>query len=115
MEDYAAAKAIYGPIYPEIEKLYLEALAKTAEGSPQRARLEMFGDNMVEAHFHAWKAKLLPDADAKASPLFKGTDDLEEFMVEKSKGISTISVTNYLRIYRNYTDMPVLRPGWRPR
>ncbi|MEX0777053.1 MAG: DUF4838 domain-containing protein [Phycisphaeraceae bacterium] len=112
--DYAAAKAIYGSIWPRVEELYLEALATTAEGSPQRARLEMLGDNLIQAHFHMWKAKLLPDDVARQSPLFKGTDELEEWIAQKEKGLSIIHVAQWVKTY-GYYDMPVLRPNWRPK
>ncbi len=113
--DYAAAKAIYAPIFLEVERIYLEAHGK-AKTDAQQARLEMLGDNLVHGHFNLWKAKLLTDEQAKNSPFFKSTDDLEDFIAEKEKGLSIISVSRWLKQYShdNYYSMPVLRPGWRP-
>ena len=110
--DYKAAKAIYGEIWLDVENLYLEA-TRMPMTDAQKKRLEMFGDNMIQAHFHMWKAKLITPEYAKASPLFKGTDDLEEFLLEKEKTGSIISVTEWAKIYR-YTAPPVLRENWRP-
>ncbi len=112
--DYNAAKAIYGPIYPEIERLYLEAAGKK-KNPAQQQRLEMFGDNLVLANLHMRKAKLISREDARKSPFYKLTEDVETFVQEKEKTISIIDVSEWLKVYPRYMNqMPILRVGWRP-
>lgn len=42
-------RAIYAPVFPEMERRYLAALAR-CETEPQRRRLTMFGDNLIQLH-----------------------------------------------------------------
>ena len=63
-------KAVYGPLFPEMEKHYREALA-LCESDTQRQRLSMFGDNLVQLHFALRNAALIKD---DASSLFHRDD-----------------------------------------
>ena len=113
--DYELAKAVYAPIYPEIERLYLDALGKT-KTEPQRKRLELLGDNLVMTHFNLRKAKLLSKEEAEKSPLYLNTDDYEEFVAKKSKHVGVLNMPAMLSQYKHdYTEMPILREGWKPK
>ncbi len=51
-------RAIYAPFFPEIERRYLAARPR-CETEPQRRRLSMFGDNLIQLHHALRKAGLL--------------------------------------------------------
>jgi hypothetical protein len=53
-------KAIYAPLFPIIEQHYTQTLAQCAT-EPQRKRLAMFGDNLIQLHHALRKAGLLTD------------------------------------------------------
>lgn len=47
--NYEVINNVHRPIFDDMERLYLDALARV-ETDKQRARLEMFGDNLVQLH-----------------------------------------------------------------
>lgn len=53
-------KAIYAPLFPEMEKSYREAFEQCAT-DPERQRLGMFGDNLIQLHFALRNASLIAD------------------------------------------------------
>lgn len=61
--NYAFAEDVYLPIFKEMERLYLEALGKTAT-EKQKRRLEMFGDNLTQLHWGMTRAGMTwPEAE----------------------------------------------------
>ncbi len=56
--NYELIDAVHRPIFEEMERLYLDALAR-AETDAQRARLEMFGDNLVKLHHDMREAGMI--------------------------------------------------------
>ena len=57
-------KTIYAPLFATMEQHYRATLAECATDT-QRARLQMFGDNLIQLHFALRKAGLITD-DAKS-------------------------------------------------
>ncbi len=68
---------MYVPVFAKIEKLYLQAIAKT-ETTPQKRRLEMFGDNLIQLHFHMRQAGLIEKP--KQSRFYRSDAEFETFM-----------------------------------
>jgi hypothetical protein len=79
-------RAVHLPIFPQMESLYREALAKAATDA-QRQRLEMFGDNLVILHWHLRKAGWLKTPETS---LFHRTD--EDFRAFAQKNYLSPSV-----------------------
>jgi hypothetical protein len=57
-------KTIYAPLFPAMEQHYRATLAECAADT-QRARLQMFGDNLIQLHFSLRQAKLIAE-DSKS-------------------------------------------------
>ena len=53
--NYAKVEQIYLPIFPEMERLYREALSQ-AQTAKQKRRLELFGDNLIQLHWGMTRA-----------------------------------------------------------
>lgn len=53
-------KAIYAPLFATMEQRYRTTLAECANDT-QRARLQMFGDNLIQLHHALRKAKLIAE------------------------------------------------------
>lgn len=49
------AENVYYPLFADMERLYKDALAKV-QTEPQKRRLEMFGDNLIQLHWGLRKA-----------------------------------------------------------
>jgi len=78
-------KAIYAPLFPDMEQHYRAAQAQCATGS-QRARLRMFGDNLTQLHFALRKNGLI---SGEASSLFHRDDTaFAQFMKEMESTFS---------------------------
>lgn len=76
--NYALAEEVYLPIFPEMERLYTEALAK-ADTEKQRARIRMFGDNLVQLHWGMTRAGMtLPEAEK--SVFYRTDEQYEQFL-----------------------------------
>ncbi len=88
-------------------------LGKTATVN-QRKRLELLGENLVAANFHLRKAHLLAEDEARKSPLYRGDKELLQFVKEKQDGLGIINVAEWVPRY-GYSEMPVLKEGWRPK
>lgn len=56
--NYELIDTVHRPIFAEMERLYLKALAQ-AETDAQRARLEMFGDNLIKLHHDMREAGMI--------------------------------------------------------
>ena len=76
---------LYAPKFAEIEALYLEALGK-ADTPARRARLEMFGDNLIVLHWNLRQAGLLPEPEA--SKLYRSDEEYRRFVKEKSPSLA---------------------------
>lgn len=76
--NYAKVEQIYLPIFPELERLYLEAVSKAATVK-QKQRLAYFGDNLIQLHWGMTRAGMTwPEADKS---IFYRTDaQYEQFM-----------------------------------
>jgi hypothetical protein len=57
-------KTIYAPLFPAMEQHYRATFAECATDT-QRARLQMFGDNLIQLHFALRQAKLIAE-DSKS-------------------------------------------------
>jgi hypothetical protein len=76
--NYEKVELIYLPIFPEMERLYLEAAGK-ALTAKQRRRLEMFGDNLMQLHWGMTRAGMTWDGADKST--FARTDEqYQEFL-----------------------------------
>jgi hypothetical protein len=53
-------KTIYAPLFPAMERRYRATMAECATDA-QRARLQMFGDNLIQLHHALRHAKLIAD------------------------------------------------------
>jgi hypothetical protein len=56
--NYDFVEQVYKPVFPEMERLYRKALART-KTTKQRKRLEMLGDNLVMLHYNLRKAGMV--------------------------------------------------------
>ncbi|MDF1744276.1 MAG: DUF4838 domain-containing protein [Gimesia sp.] len=70
-------RQMYVPVFAQIEQLYLQAKAKT-ETIPQQKRLEMFGDNLIQLHFHMRQAALIKKPEQ--STFYRSDKEFEKFM-----------------------------------
>ena len=87
-----------------------------AQTDAQRKRLELLGETMVMTNFHLRKADLLSKDLALKSPLYLSHDDFEEFVQQKSKHVGILNIPAELQHYKHdYSEMPILRPGWKPK
>ena len=82
-------RLVYPKIFPEMERLYSAAMA-LAKTEPQRARLAMFGDNLVLLHWNLRKAGLLKDPEK--SVFYRSDDDFLKF-AEKTCNTLAVSPT----------------------
>ena len=71
-------KAIHLPIFPQMEALYLQAMAK-CETDAQRKRLAMFGDNLILLHWNLRKAGWLQDPER--SSFYRSDKDFRRFVI----------------------------------
>lgn len=78
-------RQVYAPLFPSIEQHYRETLAR-CETEPQRRRLAMFGDNLIQLHFALRQASLIDD-DAK-SLFHRGDAAFATFLKEMESGFS---------------------------
>jgi len=83
-------KAIHLPLFPQMEVLYREALAK-AQTDAQRRRLEMFGDNLVLLNWNMRQAGWLEKPETSA--FYRSDADFKTF-VEQHSASPSISTTN---------------------
>ncbi|MBM3501154.1 MAG: DUF4838 domain-containing protein, partial [Armatimonadetes bacterium] len=60
--NYDVIADVHRPIFPEMERLYLEALSR-AETPKQRQRLEMLGENLVMLHYNMRQAGMLEEPE----------------------------------------------------
>lgn len=76
--NYEKTEQIYLPIFPEMEKLYLEALGQVPTDK-QKRRLEMFGDNLVMLHWGMTRAGMTwPEAGKSA--FYRTDEQYEQFL-----------------------------------
>ena len=66
---------IYAPIYPELEKLYLAALADAGDEN-QKWRLEMFGANLKLLRFYLVRLGFMPDSESPLRLTEEAYDEL---------------------------------------
>lgn len=76
---------VYAPRFPEIEALYKQALEK-ADTPARRARLELFGDNLIVLHWNLRKGNLLPDPES--SMFHRADGDYRAFAEDKYQSIA---------------------------
>jgi len=77
--NYALLAEVHAPVFAEMERLYLDALAKTST-EPQRRRLEMFGENLIRLHHDLRQAGLL--ADAEKSVFYRDDEAYRKFLAD---------------------------------
>jgi hypothetical protein len=95
---------VYVPVFAEIERLYLDALARTTSVA-QRRRLEMFGDNLVMLHYGLRKAGLARDPER--STFYRTDEQYERFLADTEESIAL-----YRGPGKRYTG-PVWSGEWR--
>ncbi len=92
--------AVHAPVFADMERLYLAALAKT-ETDSQRRRLEMFGENLIVLHHDLRQAGLLDNA---ATSTFARDDEAyQKFLADTEFSIA---------LYRT-NDKRFLGPIWK--
>lgn len=97
-------KTIYAPLFATMEQHYRATLAECATDT-QRARLKMFGDNLIQLHFALRKAGLITD-DAKS--IFHRDDAVfAQFMKELETTFSLY------RDARGIDHGPIWKGEWR--
>ena len=99
--NYDFVETVYKPVFDDIERLYLRALAEVATGK-QRRRLEMLGDNLVMLHYNMRKADMF--AEAEESVFYRNDEAYVQFLAD----------TEYsLALYRDHghRDTPLLYHG----
>ena len=78
-------KSVYAPLFPAMEKHYSATLAQCATGV-QRARLQMFGDNLIQLHFALRKAGFI--AGEHQSVFHRDDAAFERFMKDMESTFS---------------------------
>lgn len=106
--DYKLVKAVWAPRWAEIEKLYAQAEA-VVRTPAQRQRLEMFGDNLVLAHYNLRSAQLA--AEPAKSRFYRSEQELKDFLAARKGTLSFYDWDTAAFVRR---ERPVLTPGWRP-
>jgi len=102
--NYELIDAVYRPVFDEMERLYLDALAKV-ETDAQRARLEMFGDNLVMLHHDMREAGMTVGASAAGgedSHFYRTDEQYQQFLADTEFTLS---------LYRNYGERDIY-PIW---
>ncbi len=77
--------AVHRPIFDEMERLYLDALSKVAT-EPQRARLEMFGDNLIQLHHDMLEAGMIEGGEG--SHFYRTDEQYQQFLDEVRPSLS---------------------------
>lgn len=101
--NYAKVEQIYLPIFPEMERLYLEAvgLAQTAK---QKQRLAYFGDNLTQLHWGMTRAGMTwPEANKS---VFYRTDEQYRQFLRDTEFAWWVD-------YCQRREKPFLGPVWR--
>ncbi len=83
--NYEVINAVHRPIFDEMERLYLDALAKV-ETDRQRARLEMFGDNLIELHHDMREAGMI--AGGEESYFYRDDAAYETWLADQRSAIA---------------------------
>ncbi|MDP7251182.1 MAG: DUF4838 domain-containing protein [Planctomycetota bacterium] len=99
--NYDFVEQVYKPIFPEMERLYLQAISQT-ETAKQRKRLEMLGDNLVMLHYNLRKAEMVENAED--SVFFRDDESYLKFLDDTVYSLS---------LYRDHghRDVPLLYQG----
>ena len=84
--NYDVIEKVYLPIFPEMERLYQEALAKAATDK-QRARIAMFGDNLVQLHYNMRQAGMAVPDPVK-SLFYRTEDQYRQFLADTETTLS---------------------------
>ncbi len=99
----ALAEKVYLPLLPEFERLYGEALGKAAS-EPQRKRLQMFADNLIQLHWGLRQAGLLPRAEQ--SVFYRTDAQYQQFLADNE-----YSLAIYRDHGKRYTG-PIWKGEW---
>jgi len=83
--NYAVIDAVYRPVFGEMERLYLDALSR-AETDAQRARLQMFGDNLIKLHHDMREAGMIDEG--QASHFYRTDEQYEAWLAEQRTSLS---------------------------
>lgn len=97
-------KAIYAPLFATMEQRYRTTLAECANDT-QRARLQMFGDNLIQLHHALRKAKLI--AEDSQSIFYRDDATFAQFQKQME---STLSL---YRDARGLDHGPIWKGEWR--
>lgn len=99
--NYDFVEQVYKPIFPEMERLYREALSQAAT-EKQRRRLEMLGDNLTMLHYNMRKADML--IDPEKSVFYRTDEAYVQFLADAVFALS---------LYRDHghRDVPLLFHG----
>ncbi len=89
--NYAVIDSVYRPVLGEIERLYLDALAK-AETDSQRERLEMFGANLIQLHHDMREAGMIEGGEGSH---FYRTDEHYAAWLEQVSATLAIASQRY--------------------
>jgi hypothetical protein len=84
--NYDVIEKVYLPIFPELERLYREALAQAATDK-QRARLAMFGENLVQLHYGMRQAGMAVPSP-ETSIFFRTEEQYRQFIADTETSIA---------------------------
>ena len=98
---YDTAQLVYAPLFPELERVYLEA-AKQPLSEVQRKRLEMLGDNLVVLHWNLRSSGLLKDGEK--STFFRDEAAYRQFVAERGTSPALVNLATYIK-YRWQTAL----------
>lgn len=99
--NYDFVDKVYKPVFPELERYYVEALSK-AETEKQRKRIGILGDNMKMLHYNMRRAGML--ADPEKSVFYLSNEAYPKFLTDSRY---------FLSLYRDHglRDTPLLYNG----
>ncbi|MBP8952747.1 MAG: DUF4838 domain-containing protein [Armatimonadetes bacterium] len=98
--NYELVDTVYKPVFPEMERLYLEAIAKV-ETDKQRRRLLMFGDNLIQLHWSMRAAGMI--SEPFDSAFYRTDEEYQQFLADTEFSLS---------LYRN-DDARYTGPLWK--
>ncbi|MBI3923274.1 MAG: DUF4838 domain-containing protein, partial [Armatimonadetes bacterium] len=83
--NYDLIDNVHRPVFSDMERLYLEALAKV-KTEAQRKRLEVFGDNLIMLHYNMRKADMLKEPET--STFYRTDEQYAQFLKDTEWSLS---------------------------
>lgn len=115
---YDVIKHVHLPLWSRIESLYLEAMSRAGTDA-QRARLQMFGDNLIIFQHALRQVDLLPEPEK--SPFYRTDEQFAEWVKQHEGSLALCATTEGETIIspiwapeRRVLRVPRLKPGAAP-